>query len=202
MALNEEALWRQVPYYLTADPARKELFASLQALNDGANKGYFIPSAFDSFSTKMLQGDGWAGLHLYSFNRQSVIGVRGVVISNSCDVAPENDRAIPPRLTFAPLVKLSAVETRFRSFGLSDAQVDAKVTAIRAQSVTSIFFLPAEAPLEEEYVVLLDDIHSLPAALMKETGKKIYTLSMAAFYMFTFKLSIHFCRLQENVDRG
>lgn len=201
MALNEEALWQQIPYYLTADPARKELFANLTSLNEGADRGYFIQSGFDPYAERMLQGDGWQGLSLYSFVSESVMSVRGVVISNSCDVAPENGRAIPPRLTFAPLVKLSAIEARFRDFGLAHDQVEAKIAAIRSQSVTSIFFLPAEPPLKEEYAVLLDDIHSIPAAEVQTAGKKIYTLSMAAFYLFIFKLSIHFCRLQEGVDR-
>lgn len=65
------------------------------------------------------------------------------------------------------------------------------------------FYLPADGVLEEEYVVMLDDVHSMPSNIfIEQTEKqKLFTLSMAGFYLFVFKLSVHFCRLQENVKR-
>ena len=54
--------------------------------------------------------------------------------------------------------------------------------------------------LEEDYVVLLDDLHSIPLA-SHPGDQKLFTLSMAGFYLFIFKLSVHFCRLHEHVDR-
>ncbi len=71
---------------------------------------------------------------------------------------------------------------------------------MRAQEVTNVFYLPAGGPFEEEHIVLLDNVHSMPFAAHDE-GEKLFTLSMAGFYLFAFKLSVHFCRLQENVDR-
>jgi hypothetical protein len=53
-------------------------------------------------------------------------------------------------------------------------------------------------------MVRLDNIHSIPyTSHLKNSGrKKLFTLSNTGFYMLVFKLSIHFCRLQENVQRG
>ena len=73
---------------------------------------------------------------------------------------------------------------------------------IRAQGVTSIFYLPADDLLEEEHVALLDDLHSMPLEAHGQAAEKLFTLSMAGFYLFVFKLSVHFCRLHENVDRS
>jgi hypothetical protein len=200
MNFDAEALRRQIPYYLTADPAQKVLLAELKSLSDGASKGYFIPKGDDSYSVEMLQGDGWRGFQAFSFENGNLNPVRGIVLSNSCDVT--NPRVMPPKVTFAPIVKLSKVVERFEAFGLDKEQVDSRLQAIRAQGVTSIFYLPADDLLDEEHVALLDDLHSMPIDAHKQAAEKLFTLSMAGFYLFVFKLSVHFCRLHENVDRS
>ncbi|MGZ5601252.1 MAG: hypothetical protein ACXWFX_11735, partial [Methylobacter sp.] len=57
--------------------------------------------------------------------------------------------------------------------------------------------------LESDHIVLLDDLHTLPVKLFceKNDREKQFTLSQAGFYLFLFKLSIHFCRFHENVLR-
>ena len=65
-----------------------------------------------------------------------------------------------------------------------------------------MFYLPADDPLSTEYVALLDDLHSMPVEALREVSDKLFTLSMAGFYLYVFKLSVHFCRLQENIDRN
>ncbi|MDE0112984.1 MAG: hypothetical protein OXI87_14880 [Albidovulum sp.] len=101
---------------------------------------------------------------------------------------------------FAPIVKLSKIEARLKDRGLAEDAVKGRIDAIERQSVTNIFYLPAGEPLEEDYVALFDDLHSMPIASW-ENSQKLFTLSMAGFYLFVFKLSVHFCRLHENVDR-
>ncbi len=200
MTLDAENLKSQIPYYLTAAPAQKELVENLSALSNGAKRGYYISAAREHDDTSMLQGDGWRGFQILSFASGEKRSIRGIVLSNSCDISPENERAIPNKVVFAPIVKLSAVEARFASSGLSGEAIRAKVASIKLQSVTNVFYLPAGGELEEDYVVFLDDLHSMPVAVL-EREDKIFTLSMAGFYLFAFKLSIHFCRLHENIDR-
>ncbi|MFC4669074.1 hypothetical protein ACFO5X_10955 [Seohaeicola nanhaiensis] len=202
MALDPEALRQQIPYYLTAEPARKELVEGLKALSEGATDGYFFPAGGDPHANTMLQGDGWRGFQVFSFTSGAQNLTRGIVLSNSCDISPENERVLPPKVTFAPLVKLARIKARFEEHGLRAEQIEGRLQAIRAQSVTSIFYLPASGPLEEEYVALLDDLHSMPVEAHRQAAEKVFTLSMAGFYLFVFKLSVHFCRLQENVDRS
>jgi len=168
----------------------------------GAQTGYYLSASQDNFAENRLQGDGWRGLPLFSFTSGEKKDVRGILLSNTCDVSPENDRMLPPKLVFAPIIKLSAIEARFIARGISPAQVAGKVKAIKEQISTSIFYLPVGGPLEEDYVALLDDVHSAPVSAHENDNKeKLFTLSMAGFYLFVFKLSVHFCRLQENVDR-
>lgn len=52
------------------------------------------------------------------------------------------------------------------------------------------------------HVALLDDLHSMPMEVYKEAAEKLFTCSMEGLYLFVFKLSVHFCRLHENVDRS
>ncbi len=187
---------------MTADPARRDLLVQLKALVNGADRGYFIPSGYDGYTAEMLQGDGWRGFQVYSFKLRAVTATRGIVISNSCDVSPENTRVLPPKVTFAPIVKLSKLVERFELYGLDSEKTNSRILAIKAQQVTNIFYLPADGRLDEDYVVLLDDIQSMPIDAHRPAAEKLFTLSMAGFYLFVFKLSVHFCRLHESVDRN
>ncbi len=200
MTLDAGQLKAQIPFYLTAEPAQRELVRNLDALNRGTKTGYYISAAREVRADAILQGDGWCGFQLYSFDTGKRRTVRGMVLSNTCDISEENDRIIAPNIVFAPIVKLSAIEARFRDHDLTDNAVKDRIGAIKNQSVTNIFYLPAGDQLDEDHVALLDDVHSMPATSQTD-NRKLFTLSMAGFYLFAFKLSVHFCRLHENVDR-
>lgn len=202
MTFDADALRQQIPYYLTADPAQKELLTELKKLIEGADRGYFIPNGYDEYTAEMLQGDGWRGFQVFSFKSGSVNQTRGIVLSNSCDVSQENVRVLPPQITFAPIVKLSKIIERFEAHDLDGEKVTSRVTDIKAQRVTNMFYLPADGLLDEDHVALLDDLHSMPVEVHRQESEKLFTLSMAGFYLFVFKLSVHFCRLHEDVDRG
>ena len=125
-------------------------------------------------------------------------------MSNSCDIDPQNPRAAPSRVIFAPLVKLAAYEGLLRGGGFEMKSVDDTLAAIRAQKITNLFFLPAGGPLEEAHVVRLDEVHSMPvgAFFKPKEPEKLFTLSNTGFYMFVLKLSVHFCRLHEKINRN
>jgi hypothetical protein len=202
MTFDADALRQQIPYYLTAAPAQRVLVKELKALTEGADKGYFIPAGYDGYSDEMLQGDGWRGFQVFSFKSGKVNASRGIVLSNSCDVSAENARVLPPNVTFAPIVKLSKIVGRFRAHGLDKEKVASRLMDIKAQRVTNMFYLPADGLLDEDHVALLDDLHSMPVEVHRAAAEKLFTLSMAGFYLFVFKLSVHFCRLHEDADRS
>ncbi len=201
MTFDTGQLKTQIPYYLTAEPDQKELLSNLQALNRGAEKGYYISATKDIGPDAVLQGDGWQGFQLYSFKTGKKREVRGIVLSNSCDISTDNKRDIPQKLIFAPIIKLSAAIARYKKRNPSEDAIENRIKDIKRQSVSNIFWLPAGAQLDEDYVAFLDDLHSIPTEYLLSENK-LFTLSMAGFYLFVFKLSVHFCRLQENVDRS
>lgn len=202
MTFDAESLPKQLPYYLTADPDKKLLVQEIKALTDGARRGYVVPKNIDRFATDMIQGDGWRGFQFFSFSEGNKKNTQGIVLSNSCDISLENERALPSKVTFAILIKLSKLQERFENKGISADQITSKISAIRAQTVSNLFYIPADGHLDEEYVALLDDLHSMPLNLIKEPSEKLFTLTMAGFYLFIFKLSVHFCRMHENINRS
>lgn len=202
MTFTAESLQQQIPYYLTAED-RQVLVDELRAISNGGTASYFLSSFRDSFKGDMLQGDGWRGFQLFRFDTGELCSVQALVMSNSCDIDPGHTRDIPARVIFAPLVKLAAYERALRASGIDAHKVDEKLASIRAQKVTNVFFLPAGDPVTEDHVVKLDDVHSMPVAahVGAKDRHKLFTLSNAGFYMLVLKLSVHFCRLQEKVNR-
>jgi hypothetical protein len=202
MNLDAENLIQQIPYYLTSED-QKVLLEELTAISRGGTADYVLGAYTDSFKEVMLQGDGWRGFQLFLFETGDRRSVRGVVLSNSCDVSPENPRDVPARVIFAPLVKLATFKALLETSGISAERVAANIAAIKAQKTSSIFYLPAGGVLQEDYVVRFDDAHNMPvdAHAKSKDREKLFTLSNTGFYMLVLKLSVHFCRLQEKVNR-
>lgn len=203
MKFDVETLQRQIPFYLTAEDQRA-LLKELNAISEGGAAGYLLSDHNDSFKELMLQGDGWRGFQLFLFESGERRSVRGVVLSNTCDVDPDNPRDIPARVIFAPLVKLSAYQALLSQSGIDAKRAEAKISAIKAQKTTNVFFLPSGGRLTEDYIVRLDEAHSMPVAAHLQAGEreKLFTLSNTGFYMLVLKLSFHFCRLHEKLNRN
>lgn len=124
--------------------------------------------------------------------------------SNSCDIDPANKRDFPPKLVFAPIIKLSRYAMLLNQNKVSHHSIDEKLGAIREQTITTLFYLPKGGKQEEEYIALLDDVHNISyqAFSTQQNRVKLFTLSQVGFYYFFLKLSVHFCRLHENISRG
>lgn len=191
-----DELREQIPYYLTKE-AGEGILKELASYN--CKTDIFLQREIEG----ILQGDGWRGFTLYDFQSSSTRSVRAIVISNSCDIDATNKREMPTQVTFVPLMKLSKVEEVFLNSGCSQQAVSQKIKDIRAQKVTSFFFIPGQGTLDDDYVAWLSNVHSMPMASFTATESKqrLFTLNMTGFYLFLFKLSIHFCRFHERVDR-
>ncbi len=202
MTFDTDTLKQQIPYYLTAED-RRVLVDELKVISQGGTAEYLLSTHHDSFGEAMLQGDGWRGFMLFSFNSGEARSVRGLILSNSCDIDPSNPRDLPARVTFAPLVKLAAYVDLLRKSGISQERIEAKIKAIKSQKTTNVFYIPAGNFLSEDYVVRFDEIHSMPVAAHSDNSdrQKLFTLSNTGFYMLVLKLSIHFCRFQEKLNR-
>jgi len=186
-----------IPKYLTA----REQEELVEQLKNFENRNYYTRRHPDS----MLQGDGWSSIQIVRFEDGVRDKIKGILLSNSCDIDISNPRDLPPRVVFAPLIRLADYEEALkRRTTLKPHQIDAKIEAIRKQRVSSLFFLPRGAGLDADHMAILDDLHSIPLnSFREEIGRlKLFTLGQMGFYLFLLKLSIHFCRFQEGISRS
>jgi hypothetical protein len=196
MSISAETIQAQIPYYLT----QEQKDGLVKALAEFPNPiQYYIAL----YPNELLQGDGWEKLEIVRFENGTRDKIKGVLLSNSCDISADNKREIPPKITFAPIIKLSNYSELLLKSGLTPQQINDRFQKIREQRITTMFYLPKGGSLEEEHVALLDDLHTVPARAFEKVAerKKLFTLSQVGFYLFLLKLSVHFCRFHEEVTR-
>lgn len=169
MQITTDSIKEQIPYYLTQE-AKENLVKALDRFPRQID--YYI----NRYQEEMLQGDGWTSVDIIRFDNGERKLIKAVLLSNSCDIDPENKREFPIKLTFAPIIKLNRYQELLIKARLDEQQVIAKVTAIKEQKITSLIYLPQGADLDGDYVALLSDIHTVPyQAFNAKTEKKSYS---------------------------
>lgn len=183
-----------LPKYLTAGQ-KSDLLAELRKFPASTN--YFLRGGPEE---ELLQGDGWRGFVALDFDTAERRQISGVILSNSCDIDARNRRDHQPNILFAPIMRLSSfVELLGKR---EPREVESKLESIRRQEVTSLFYLPAAPAIGEECLVNLDDLHSHPlSSFLTSSRARLFRLNQTGFYLFLFKLSIHFTRFGESLAR-
>lgn len=171
---------------------------------------HFLKSENNPFYTQALydkpylfQGDGLEGLLIIKLPDTSIALAKGLILSNSCDINPENERLFDASLCYAPIFSFPAYLQSLRTNFEKD-KVDAHEQAIRRQAITQIFFLPQGGKLDNDAIVFLDRIISVANdTVERETlaDRRLFTLSDFGAWLLTLKLSIHLCRIRDKVDR-
>lgn len=186
-----------LPKYLT-EQQRRQLFSELSKFPD--NVQFFIFR--DDPREQLLQGDGWRGFIAIDFRTNTRKEVSGVVLSNSCDIASDNQRNFPVNILFAPLIELSKYEQLLVNAGKPSGEVAGIISNIKKQYVTSIFYVPPCPNSVAESIIVLDDLHAHPLQdFLGRERTSLFTLNQYAFYIFLIKLSIHFARFGEGIQR-
>lgn len=186
-----------LPKYLTPSQAR-ELWSGLADFPKNTDY-YWLDSNHEN---DLLQGDGWRGFVVRDFFSGGKQTVSGVILSNSCDVSPDNDPNTPSGILFAPLIEVSKFEIRLREVGKTPEQLASILADLRQQRLTNIFYVPEYSTTIKESMILLDDIHTHPASDFRcRERNALFRLNQYAFYLLLMKLSIHFSRFNEGVAR-
>lgn len=128
--------------------------------------------------------------------------VAGIILSNSCDIDLRNPRSHQVNVTFAPLLSLERLKSSWQSRDVTEEQINNKINMVKKQAVSHLFYLPS-GPHGREAVA---DFSMLGVMGMKDFVSKdsthIFTLDQVGYYFFLIKLSIHFLRLTDGVQRG
>lgn len=128
-----------------------------------------------------------------------------IVLSNTCDIDLNNERLFKSRIMYAPLIELSKYKRVLLAHKAgTEQQINDHINSIKEQRISQILYLPQTRTMNESIVfldkVLNIDNRSIDRLTLKE--RRLVSLSDYGFYLLLFKISVHFCRLQEHVNRG
>ena len=192
--------WRLPPYLIPQE--KEELLAELKKLPSLEGRAFY--SSAPSDEDNVFQGDGFMQFTFVDIPTMATKDGKAFIISNTCDVAPDNERKIPINLMYAPLGPVKVFESALRE-KLSAEKADSVMTSIRRNHYTHVLYLPAIPGKLDESMVRLDLIHNVPPSVLltKPSWKdlRLFSLSNLGIYTTILKLSIHFHRLQEGVSR-
>jgi hypothetical protein len=193
-----------LPKYLSVE-AQTNLFAELAQFPDNIDgRLYTIRLAHE---LNIFQGDGLASLWVADLPNERIGRTRVMVLSNTCDIAPDNRRLLGPRMLYCPVISFPKYENLLRTAGSLPRgfNADGHLAAIRKQHNSSMFYLPKTDKLGEEAIAVLDRINNCDAQavdLRELVRNRLFTLSDYGFYLFLFKLSLHLTRIREAVARS
>lgn len=212
-----EYIERFLPKYLSKD-LRESLISNLKEEFPFSNDPYKLYKRIEEKEV-FYQGDGMIDIHFSRLNVQKkgfdLKYLPAVIISNTCDIASENDRDYPPYVNFAAIYKLEDFITFMQRIGVKQKRIETFKTNLKNNKITSLFYLP-EYRVEgkeiiSESLIRFDDTSSIPCHIINEkydksykqdNGDRLFSFSDYGFYLFLFKLSIHYCRIREGVFRN
>lgn len=170
----------------------------------------------------LFQGDGIAAIKIVDLIREEFKEVPAILLSNTCDMDIRNNRLFGTQICYAPIINLDKYQKSLFSFLLkrekendktsSNDQITEKVSRIivnhlndiKKQRITQVLFLPKGSNLVDDSLVFLDRIFNIDTNCISRENlesDRLFTLSDYGLYLFLLKLSIHFTRIQEKVDR-
>ena len=202
MSFNDIRIY--LPKYLSEE-STGSLFNELsQFPNNIDSRIYSLAAAREN--AKFLQGDGIKGIPTINLPDNQIRPSNVVIISNSCDIDSDNHRLFTSSVCYCPIYNLEKYRETLRRKLDSSAypRIDQLIADIRSQRITQIFFLPRGASLEYEGFIFFDRICSFDNASLPHNpinDIRLFSLSNYGFYLFLFKLSIHFTRIRECIDR-
>lgn len=201
--ISFEEIEKFLPKYLSPE-TEEQLFSQLKQFPDNIDQRFYSYKLRKEGDNILYQGDGIKEVLIINLPDKTEGYVPSIILSNTCDINPENKRLFPSRIVYAPIFNLSKYKAKLLQEGIKNNEnIDQHIESIRKQRVTQIFYLPAGDELTEDSIVFLDRIYNLPSySLGKDfTNRKLFTLSQYGHYIFLFKISIHFTRIAEKLER-
>lgn len=207
-----EDFLRFLPSYLTTEE-KGRLNHALQQFKDEQGKvwhqrhntHFYTQKKFDSF----LQGDLLLQIRYPSWNNQTntfnKVYIDTIILSNTCDLDLNNDRTITKEVVLAPMTEYSLYIDEL-ALVLGKTVPPSLEDAIKAQTYSSLFYLPKTPVNSIDYVCHFDKAFWFPTEELHSylpdiEQTRIASLDYFGYYLFLVKLSYHFCRLPEEKQR-
>jgi hypothetical protein len=200
MSLDDFKLY--LPKFLSAE-SDKELFDSLKDFPGNIDSRIYTNYLSDS--NIIYQGDGINNMLFINLPDREIKPVPSMIFSNTCDIDLANTRNFPSQMVYAPIINLTKYkEVLYTNAQKSKAQIDAHINSIKNQEITQIFYLPKVDGKLEDSLVFFDRVCNCSNKSIDREGikeRRLFTLSDYGSYLFLLKLSIHFTRIQDKVER-
>ena len=199
----EDEIRIYLPKYLSAENY-DILIKELEDFPNNIDSRMFTSIAEDDL---LCQGDVIKDLPYAEIDHldKGVVNKDCIVLSNTCDIDPHNHRQFQSRIMYAPLIELAKYkQVLLNHKAATEQQINDHIKSIREQRISQILYLPKSNSFNESIVfldkVLNIDNRTVDRLTLKQ--RRLISLSDYGFYMLLFKISVHFCRLQERVERG
>ncbi len=191
-----------LPKYLSPETEDK-LFKDLSSFPDNIDDRIYISNELDP--DVIYQGDGLNDLLVINLPEQDIHKLPCMVLSNTCDINLGNKRQFHSNIIYSPIVKLDKYASLLISNGIYDAQsIESHLITLKNQRITQIFYLPIGMNLDYEGLIFFDRLVSCNNESIDRTNineQRLFTLSQYGHYLFLFKLSVHFTRIMEGIER-
>lgn len=200
--MNIDDLKIYLPKFLSAE-SDSELFNGLREFPENIDDRLYTTYLKDS--QLIYQGDGIHDMLVVNIPNSEIKPVPGIIFSNTCDIDLDNQRNFPSQVVYAPIFNLDKYRlSLLNKSKKTKEQITDHISAIKKQEITQIFYLPKLNGKLDESIVFLDRVNNIPNKLVDRENlptKRIFTLSDYGAYLFLLKLSIHFTRIQDKVER-
>ena len=197
--------WNEVkqylPQYLTAE-STQILFDQLKQFPDNIDSRLYTTRLKDK--TFIFQGDGFSSFPFVFFPDKETFENPAMILSNTCDNVVRENTYTPIHLIYAPIIKMSNFINLLRDNGIEQDKINNYISTIKKQYVTQIFYLPVGDGVKEESLVFFDKINNSQNMVEKEhiAERRLFSFSDYGFYLLLLKISIHFTRIREKIDRN
>ena len=198
--MNLDDIQIYLPKYLSLESS-KELFEGLKDFPENIDSRLYTTYLNDEI---IYQGDGLRKMLAINLPDISLKSVDGMVLSNTCDIEQSNKRPFPSQIVYSPIINLERYKAGLVSTIGNEERVNNHILEIRKQKITQIFFLPRFGGVLDESIIFLDRIFNIANDYIERStisSTRIFSLSDYGNYLFLLKLSIHFTRIQDRVDR-
>lgn len=201
--IDLEEIKLYLPKYLSPE-SEQNLFENLKDFPENIDARMYSTRLWDE--QIIYQGDGLEGLLIVNFPNMQIARAKSLVLSNTCDVDLNNVRVYSTSICYSPIFNLQKFITRLELKKIATPEkISQFVQSMKQQRISQIFYLPKGGKLASDSFIFFDKINSCDNTSIerRELSKnRLFSLSNYGLYLFLFKLSIHFSRIREGIDRG
>ena len=195
-----EDIKKYLPQYLS-DSDAKQLFSALKDFPNNIDERFY--NSYNLDDNILYQGDCLKDIPAFNLPDIRTKLSQSMTISNTCDMDLNNKRLWNTRILFSQIILLEKLEKAlYQKF--SEDRISNYISSLKKQQITNAFYLPKSKNLDEA-IVFFDYTNSFDINFVDRESlkvKRLVSLSNYGFYILLLKLSIHFTRIQEKVQRN